>query len=39
LRVSFSLDPKGAASSELRLVLLTGDIAVSDTWVYRWTKD
>ena len=39
LRVSFSLDPKGAASSELRLVLLAGDTAVSDTWVYRWTKD
>src|SRR5215470_6563666 len=39
LRVSFSLDPKGAASSELRLVLLASDIAVSDTWVYRWTKD
>jgi glucans biosynthesis protein len=39
LRVSFSLDPKGAATSELRLVLLAGDTAVSDTWVYRWTKD
>jgi len=39
LSVSFSLDPKGAASSELRLVLLAGDIAVSDTWLYRWTKD
>ena len=38
-RVSFSFDPKGAASSELRLVLLTNDSAVSDTWLYRWTKD
>ena len=39
LRVSFSFDPKGAASSELRLVLLSNDTAVSDTWLYRWTKD
>ena len=39
LRVSFSLDPKGASTSELRLVLLAGDTAISDTWLYRWTKD
>jgi periplasmic glucans biosynthesis protein len=38
-RVSFSFDPKGAASSELRLALLATDTAVSDTWLYRWTKD
>jgi glucans biosynthesis protein len=38
-RVSFSFDPKGAASSELRLALLANDTAVSDTWLYRWTKD
>ena len=38
-RVSFSFDPKGATSSELRLVLQTEDTAVSDTWLYRWTKD
>jgi glucans biosynthesis protein len=39
LRVSFSLDPKGAASSELRLVLQTNDRPISETWLYRWTKD
>jgi glucans biosynthesis protein len=38
-RVSFSFDPKGAVSSELRLALLANDTAVSDTWLYRWTKD
>jgi glucans biosynthesis protein len=39
VRVSFSLDPKGAASSELRLVLQSNDKPVSETWLYRWTKD
>jgi glucans biosynthesis protein len=39
VRVSFSLDPKGATSSELRLVLQSNDIAISDTWLYRWTKE
>jgi periplasmic glucans biosynthesis protein len=39
LRVSFSLDPKGAASSELRLVLQANDSPISETWLYRWTKD
>jgi glucans biosynthesis protein len=39
LRVSFSLDPKGAASSELRLALQMKDKTVSETWLYRWTKD
>jgi glucans biosynthesis protein len=39
LRVSFSFDPKGAPSSELRLVLQIKDTAVSETWLYRWTKD
>src|SRR5215470_14801154 len=39
VRVSFSLDPKGAASSELRLVLQANDRPVSETWLYRWTKD
>lgn len=39
LRVSFSFDGKGAASSELRLVLKSGDRPVSETWLYRWTKD
>ena len=39
LRASFSFDPKGAASSELRLVLQSNDKPVSETWLYRWTKD
>jgi periplasmic glucans biosynthesis protein len=39
LRVSFSLDPKGAVSSELRLLLQANDTPVSETWLYRWTKD
>jgi periplasmic glucans biosynthesis protein len=39
LRVSFSFDPKGATSSELRLVLLSKENAISDTWLYRWTKN
>jgi glucans biosynthesis protein len=39
LRVSFGLDPKGAASSELRLALQVKDKTVSETWLYRWTKD
>lgn len=39
LRVSFSFDPKGAASSELRLALQANDKAMSETWLYRWTKD
>jgi glucans biosynthesis protein len=39
LRVSFSFDPKGASISELRLVLQIKDKAVSETWLYRWTKD
>jgi glucans biosynthesis protein len=39
LRVSFSLDPKGAASSELKLVLMAKEKPVSEVWLYRWTKD
>ena len=39
LRTSFTFDPKGAASAELRLVLQAGDRAISDTWLYRWTRD
>ena len=39
LRVSFSFDAKGASSSELRLVLQRSDKPVSETWLYRWTKD
>jgi glucans biosynthesis protein len=39
LRVSFSFDAKGATSSEFRLVLVTNEKPVSETWLYRWTKD
>ena len=39
LRVSFSFDPKGAASSELRLALQANDKPMAETWLYRWTKD
>lgn len=39
LRVSFSLDPKGAETSELRLNLQNKDKALSETWLYRWIKD
>ena len=35
LRVSFSYDPKGAASSEFRMALYLKDKAVSETWLYR----
>ena len=37
LRVLFELDPQGAASSELRLVLEAGGKRISETWLYRWT--
>ena len=36
-RVSFELDPAGAALSELRLVLTDGTKQLSETWLYRWT--
>lgn len=39
LRATFIFDPKGVASSELRLVLQSNDKALSETWLYRWTKD
>jgi periplasmic glucans biosynthesis protein len=39
LRVSFSFDPKGTATSELRLVLQINEKPVSETWLHRWTKD
>jgi periplasmic glucans biosynthesis protein len=39
IRVSFGLDPKGAASSELRLALHINGKPVSESWLYRWTKD
>jgi glucans biosynthesis protein len=39
LRASFSFDPKGAESSELRLVLSAKETPISEVWLYRWTKD
>lgn len=43
-RVAFTLDPKGAAFSELRLVMTMGAASpnakpVSEIWLYRWTKE
>jgi glucans biosynthesis protein len=35
-RVTFDLDPKGAALSELRVQLTDGAKPVSETWLYRW---
>lgn len=39
LRVAFGLDPKASASSEIRLTLHIKDKPVSETWLYRWTKE
>ena len=39
IRVSFTFDPKGADVSELRGALSSGDKVVSETWLFRWTKD
>lgn len=36
-RVLFELDPGGAESSELRLLLQVNGTPVSETWLYRWT--
>lgn len=38
LRVSFELKPDGADLVELRFVLKAQDQAVSESWLYRWTK-
>ncbi len=35
-RVTFDLDPKGAALCELRVQLTDGTKPVSETWLYRW---
>lgn len=37
-RVSFDLNPSGADLIELRLVLRMAAQAVSESWLYRWTK-
>ena len=36
-RVLFELDPAGADSSELRLLLEANGQRISETWLYRWT--
>ena len=38
-RVAFTLDPKGAPFSELRLALTANAKPISETWLYRWTSD
>ena len=38
-RVAFTLDPKGAPFSELRLVMMANTKPVSETWLYRWTSE
>ncbi len=38
VRVAFELAPGDAELVELRLVLKAGEQAVSETWLYRWTK-
>ena len=38
-RVAFTLDPKGAPFSELRLVMTANARPVSETWLYRWTSE
>ena len=38
LRASFEIDPKDADVIEMRLRVMRGDTAVSETWLYRWTS-
>jgi len=38
VRVTFELAPADAELVELRFVLKSGEQAVSETWLYRWTK-
>ncbi len=38
VRVSFELNPDGADLVELRLGLKSGDQLISESWLYRWTK-
>jgi glucans biosynthesis protein len=38
LRVAFEMNPGGSESVEMRLVLKAGEQAVSESWLYRWTK-
>jgi len=38
LRLTFQYDPQGASSSEFRILLRRAGRAVSEKWLYRWTK-
>lgn len=38
LRLRFDLDPQGANQVEMRVDLRSGDRAVAETWVYRWSN-
>jgi glucans biosynthesis protein len=37
LRLAFELDPKGERVVELRARLVRGEVAVSESWAFRWT--
>jgi glucans biosynthesis protein len=37
-RVAFELAPAGEATVEMHAQLLAGDAAVSERWIYRWTR-
>ncbi|MDP8984034.1 MAG: glucan biosynthesis protein G [Pseudomonadota bacterium] len=37
LRASFEIEPNDAELTELRLRVMRGDRAVTETWLYRWT--
>ena len=39
VRVSFELDPAGTELCELRLALKLADQQISESWLYRWTKE
>ncbi|NOT71585.1 MAG: glucan biosynthesis protein G [Hyphomicrobium sp.] len=38
IRVSFEMSPGGTELVELRLVLKAAEQAISESWLYRWTK-
>jgi periplasmic glucans biosynthesis protein len=38
VRVAFEMSPGGAELVELRLVLKAAEQAISESWLYRWTK-
>lgn len=38
VRLTFAHDATGIDSAELRAVLKRGDVAVAETWLFRWTR-